>query len=138
MRFVRNREGQNSKPFYNLLFEVYWLRASLVRKRKNLPAKQEIQVWSLGRADSLEMKIATNSRSCLGNLKDREACWSTVHGVPKEPNTTYWLKNNNILTHICENWFIKVLKDISTLHTVLCFVCFLHYPTCWLVQEELR
>ena len=73
MHFVRNR-GQNSKPFYNLLLGVYWLRASLVGKRKNLPAKQETLVWSLSQEDSLEKKMATSSSSCLGNLKYREAC----------------------------------------------------------------
>ena len=26
--------------------------------------------------------------SCLGNLKDRETWWATVHGVPKESDMT--------------------------------------------------
>ena len=102
MCFVRNREEQNSKPFYNLLFDVYWLRASLMRKRKNLPAKQETQVWSLGWKDSLEMKMTTNSISCLGTLKDREACWSTVYGVPKELNNLLTKERQHIDSYLWE------------------------------------
>ena len=33
--------------------------------------------------------------SCLGNPKDREAWWATVHGVTEELDTTYRLNNNN-------------------------------------------
>ena len=31
--------------------------------------------------DPLEKEIATLQYSCLGNPKDRGACWATVHGV---------------------------------------------------------
>ena len=38
---------------------------------QNLPAKQKMQVWSLGQEDPLEKEMATHSSSCLGNLMDR-------------------------------------------------------------------
>ena len=40
---------------------------------KNLPAKQERWVWSLGWENPLEKEMATNSSSYLGNPMDREA-----------------------------------------------------------------
>ena len=33
--------------------------------------------------------------SCLGNCKDREAWWATVHGVTKEQDKTLQLNNDN-------------------------------------------
>ena len=47
---------------------------------KNLPAKQETQVPSLGLEDPLEKEMATHSSICLGNSVDREAWWATVQG----------------------------------------------------------
>ena len=35
--------------------------------------------------------------SCLGNAKDRDAWWATVHGVTEELDTAYRLNNNNHL-----------------------------------------
>ena len=32
--------------------------------------------------------------SCLGNPKDREAWWATIHGVTKEVDMIYQLNNN--------------------------------------------
>ena len=50
------------KGFITTLF-FFW--ASLMtksdKKKKNLPAMQETQVWSLGRGDALEKEIATHS-----------------------------------------------------------------------------
>ena len=51
---------------------------------KNLPAKQEIQVRSLGQEESLEEKIATPSRILAWkHSMDRAAWWATVHQVAK-------------------------------------------------------
>ena len=47
---------------------------------KNLPAKQETHVPSLGLEDPLEKEMATHSSICLGNSVDREAWWATVQG----------------------------------------------------------
>ena len=72
-------------------------RASLVAQMvKNLPAMLEALVWSLGREDPLEKEMATLSQySCLENSVDREAWWTTVHGVPK---SWTWLSD---FTNIC-------------------------------------
>ena len=49
---------------------------------KNLPAKQETRLWSLGREDPLEKEMATHS-----NIPDWEitwtegSWWAAVHGV---------------------------------------------------------
>ena len=65
---------------------------------KNLSAKQETWVQSLGQEDPLEEGTATRSSilawripwteelgglSCLENPMDREAWWAAVHGVAK-------------------------------------------------------
>ena len=52
---------------------------------KNLPAKQETQVQSLGREDPLEGNGNPLQYSCLGNTMDRRAWQASVHGVS---NTT--------------------------------------------------
>ena len=53
---------------------------------KNLPAKQETWIQSLGWKDPLEKEMATHS--CLGNPLDRGARQATVHGVAKESDMT--------------------------------------------------
>ena len=45
---------------------------------------------------------------CLGNPMDREAWWSTVHGVAKELEKTWWLNNSN-------NGFLMILKLLQSL-----------------------
>ena len=51
---------------------------------KNLPAKQQTQVQSLGWEDPLENGMATHSQySCLEDSMDRGDWWATVHGVSK-------------------------------------------------------
>ena len=62
-------------------------RASLVTQMvKNLPAKQETRVRSLGQEDPLEKGMENGyalQYSCLENPMDRGAWWATVHGVAK-------------------------------------------------------
>ena len=49
---------------------------------KNLPAKLETWVWSLGGADPLEKEVATHSSVLQAeNPTDREAWWAAVQGV---------------------------------------------------------
>ena len=63
---------------------------------KNLPAKQEMWVQSLGQEDPPEEGMSTHSSiSCLGNPMDRGAWWTTVHGTAKELDMTEQLNNNN-------------------------------------------
>ena len=57
--------------------------ASLVAQTvKNLPAKGETQVQSLGWEDPLEEGMATHSRILVWRIPmDRGAWWAAVHGV---------------------------------------------------------
>ena len=49
---------------------------------KNLPAKQEMQIGSLGREDPLEKRSGSPLQYfCLENPMDRGAWWATVRGV---------------------------------------------------------
>ena len=51
---------------------------------KNLPAKQDPGVQSLGQEDPLEKGMLTQlQHSCLENSMDRGVWWATVHGVAK-------------------------------------------------------
>ena len=52
---------------------------------KNLTAKQETWVLSLGQENPLEKGMATDSSilSCLENPMDRGAWWTIFHGVTK-------------------------------------------------------
>ena len=54
---------------------------------KNLPAKQETQVPSLGLEDPLEKGMATHSSICLENSVDREAWWATVQVFEESDRT---------------------------------------------------
>ena len=59
--------------------------ASLIAQLvKNLPAMQEIWVWSLGQEDPLEKEMANSLQySCLENPMDRGAWEAKVHGVAR-------------------------------------------------------
>ena len=58
------------------------MRASLVAQMvKNLPAMQEIQVWSLDQEDPLKKGMVTHSSILKDNSMDRGAWQATVHGV---------------------------------------------------------
>ena len=52
---------------------------------KNLPAKQEMPVQSLGQEDSLEEEMATHSSILAWKIPGTEepGGWCTVHGVAK-------------------------------------------------------
>ena len=55
---------------------------------KILPAKQEIQIRSLGQEDyPREGNCYPLQYSCLKNSMDRGAWWATVHGVTELHNT---------------------------------------------------
>ena len=61
--------------------------ASLVAQMvKSLPAMWETWVQSLGWEDPMEKEIP-HQYSCLENLMDRGAWWSTVHGVTESDMT---------------------------------------------------
>ena len=57
---------------------------------------QEMQVWSLGREDTLEKGNNNPLKySYLGNPMDRGAWWAIVHWVTKESDVIERLNNNN-------------------------------------------
>ena len=57
---------------------------------KNLPAKQEMQVQSLGQEDPSPGEENGNplQYSCLGNPTERAVWWATVREAMKELDTT--------------------------------------------------
>ena len=61
---------------------------------KNLPAKQEMRVQSLGREDPLEKEVVTHSSILAWEIPWTEepglshVAWATVRGVAKESDTT--------------------------------------------------
>ena len=70
---------------------------------------QRAWVQSLGQEDSLEEETATHT-SILGNPKDREAWWDTVHGVAKR---------QDLEQHGIYSTFIK--KDDPFPNTLYCY-----------------
>ena len=54
---------------------------------KNPPAKQKMQILSLGWEDLLEEKMATHSSILAWEIPWIGACWATVYGVAKEADT---------------------------------------------------
>ena len=50
---------------------------------KNLPAKQEMWVQSLGWKNSLEEEMATHSSILVGDPMEGGAWWATVHRVAR-------------------------------------------------------
>ena len=64
---------------------------------------QETQVQSLGQEDTLdkEMVSCPVQYSCLGNQMDSGAWRIMVHGVTKQLDTTWQLKNNNLCSPAC-------------------------------------
>ena len=66
---------------------------------KNLPAKQETWVQSLGREDSLEKGVATHSSILAWGIPWTDEPQATVHGIT-ELDTTEQLKHTHTHTHI--------------------------------------
>ena len=70
----------------------------LAQMVKNLPAMQEMRVWSLGWEDPLEKGMAYPLQySSLENFMDRRAWWATVHG---DANSWTRLSSWHFQTHI--------------------------------------
>ena len=88
------------KTFYFLL-EYSWLTGNLGGSVvKNLPAKQDKWVQSLGREDLLEKENGNPvQNSCLENSMDRRASQVIVHGVTRSQT---WLKIEHTYTHITD------------------------------------
>ena len=75
---------------------------------KNLPAKQETWVWSLGREDPLRKKMASTPVLLPENPMDRGAWWATVHRVTKSQT---WLRERLTLRNFLDyGAFLSHLK----------------------------
>ena len=67
---------------------------------KNLPAKQETWVQSLGQEDPLEEEMATYSSMPAGKIHEQRGGWQAiVHGVIKGSDTTQHLHHHHQYTH---------------------------------------
>ena len=97
---------------------MFW--ASLVAQLvKNLPAMQEIQVWSLGREDPLEKGMATHSRILAGKSYGQRSLAGYSPWGHKELDMTEWL------TLSLSRWFwtklsIKIWEGLFKAFFFLC------------------
>jgi len=62
---------------------IYIYLSIIAQTVKNLPAKQETQIQSLGCESSTERNGYTLQYSCPENSLDRGAWWATVSGFSK-------------------------------------------------------
>ena len=85
--------GSGRFPREGIGYPLQYSLASLVAQMvKNVPARWETWVWSLGWEDPLEEGMATHSSIIAWRIPmDRGAWWATVHEVAK--SLLYWLIN---------------------------------------------
>ena len=78
---------------------------------KNLPAKEEMQVWSLGQQDPLEKEMATHSSSLAWKIPWTEkpgGLWTTVS------HSQTWLKQlstHYYMLHMLPTFYFYFFKD---------------------------
>ena len=82
MSFCSDLKIQEVRSDLNTLsYKIMRLPRWLSGKKKNLPAKQETQVWSLGWEIPWGRNWQPTPAFCLGNRMDRGAWWATDHGA---------------------------------------------------------
>ena len=105
---VQNKDG----ALINLIIEFTTTRASLVAQIvKNLPAKQEIQVQSLGQEDALVKGMATHSSILVWRIPRTEEYRSLkifIESAVKQKHICVQYKNGTIANLIFE--FITAKK----------------------------
>ena len=75
--------------------------ASLVAQMvRNLPAMQEMKVWSLGQIDG-EGNGYPVQGSCLENPRDGGAWWAAVYGVAQSQTWLKWLSSSSSSQWFC-------------------------------------
>ena len=110
-----------------LIFERWWIllhndrkswhwriKASLVAQLvKNLPATQKLQVWSLGREESLEKEMATNQIS-LFCFRVESTLLHTIDGSLQSwlLKNTHRTPNDNVYKNLQENDAVYNMKDM--------------------------
>ena len=67
---------------------------------KNLPPRQEIQVWSLSPEEPLQEGTATHSSILAGESDDRGAWQATVQGVAKSLTWLKWMSTPTAFLHL--------------------------------------
>ena len=92
--------GENSSHFHYMFLASYMLWwASLVAQRvKNLPAIQEIWVWSLGQEDPLEKGMATHSSILIWRIPwTWEPGWLQSTGLQRVGRD--WATHTHTISH---------------------------------------
>ena len=107
---------------YPLQYSWTSLLAQLV---KNVPAKQETWVWSLGWEDPLEEGMAIHFSILAWRIPMDSGTWQAIgRGVTKELDTTEWLStaqkiihngnhHNNLLFYLCFTFAISIFQCFS-------------------------
>ena len=71
---------------------------------------QEMQVWSLGRKETMEKEMATHSTISCPNPIDRWAWLATVHGVEKSQT---WFSDYTTIQQF-------LVQPVSLIHLIFC------------------
>ena len=81
--------AQCREVFYRSEPDIYNLYHFTLYQVESLPAKQNVQVWSLGQEDPLEKEMATHSNILARENPMGRGPWSaTVPRIVKESDTT--------------------------------------------------
>ena len=108
--FVKKRDGQNWKPFYNLLFGIYWLRSYLIWLHDK---EYACQVGVMGSIPGLDTWHGVGNGnplqySCLGNFMDRGAWWATLQSVGHDLVTKQQQRNRKEMLNVTEEVSISI------------------------------
>ena len=141
------RKFGNSINIHELIAILYVRnRTSLVAQmRKNLPAMQEAQDWSLGQEDPLEKKMAIHHRVCawripwtedpgvlqsMGSQRVRHTfAYIGKHTYAHTFHTYVW---KHTYTYTCQkHWRVRILSCTLKYHKfmLLCFIIMKHLET---------
>ena len=106
---------------------------------KNLPAKKERQVQTLGRKDLGEGNGNPLQYSCLENPMDRGTWWAIVHGVTKsQTQLSDWTTTNKLLFTYCLICPRFVLWELLQPGSWVVWPCFRHILSTFLLCGTTR
>ena len=75
--------------------------------KKNLPTKQETQVWSLGWEIPCGRSCQPTPAFCLGNRMDRGTWWATDHGAAELDTTERLSTAHNLCLDLVLLWILS-------------------------------